>query len=292
MARFDWDDVPTQTKIAWGVALALLIASPFIDAPRRHTSDRELFSNVLLVISLIVAAAGSIPLLKQQFLRYRSLFGEREPEGDPRPVLAELARVLKGNAGSTSFEGAFRGRRVQIDVVRDGLFGRRYEIRLETHLGAPTSGRVDGIEAFRELLKAGLATDSPFGRSLVENDVQWSAIFRVYHVESVDFGHGFVHARASWGGGVLASEDEATRILRLLERLAVVSEARGLELHARPGVQERCPYCHDTLETTARETWACPSCGTRQHAECTSELGGCSVLGCKARARPASARVE
>ncbi|MCO5172394.1 MAG: hypothetical protein M9894_39355, partial [Planctomycetes bacterium] len=44
----------------------------------------------------------------------------------------------------------------------------------------------------------------------------------------------------------------------------------------------RCAYCHGPLEASA----ACPGCGTRLHADCWAQAGGCPTLGC---GRPAAA---
>lgn len=51
---------------------------------------------------------------------------------------------------------------------------------------------------------------------------------------------------------------------------------------AAPG--ERCPWCHDALRDGDSQ-WACARCGTRHHAACRDEAGGCTVLGCGRRDR-------
>ena len=41
----------------------------------------------------------------------------------------------------------------------------------------------------------------------------------------------------------------------------------------------RCPFCHEALTTESART-CCTSCGTRHHAGCWTEHGGCSVHAC------------
>ncbi len=41
----------------------------------------------------------------------------------------------------------------------------------------------------------------------------------------------------------------------------------------------RCPFCHEALAAEAART-RCTSCGTRHHAGCWTEHGGCSVHAC------------
>lgn len=41
----------------------------------------------------------------------------------------------------------------------------------------------------------------------------------------------------------------------------------------------RCPFCHEALTAEAART-RCTSCGTRHHAGCWTEHGGCSVHAC------------
>lgn len=41
----------------------------------------------------------------------------------------------------------------------------------------------------------------------------------------------------------------------------------------------RCPFCHEALTTESART-RCTSCGTRHHAGCWTEHGGCSVHAC------------
>lgn len=40
-----------------------------------------------------------------------------------------------------------------------------------------------------------------------------------------------------------------------------------------------CPLCRVVFVGTV-ESYDCPGCGTRFHADCADELGGCSTLGC------------
>lgn len=58
------------------------------------------------------------------------------------------------------------------------------------------------------------------------------------------------------------------------------------------GETTRCPLCFEGLEEGSLQT--CGGCGTRYHAECHAELGGCSTLGCAERSQgreePAPAR--
>lgn len=42
----------------------------------------------------------------------------------------------------------------------------------------------------------------------------------------------------------------------------------------------RCPLCRVDLEGGALVPDECAGCGTRYHADCLTELGGCSTLGC------------
>lgn len=43
--------------------------------------------------------------------------------------------------------------------------------------------------------------------------------------------------------------------------------------------QWRCPFCHEALAAEAART-RCTSCGTKHHAGCWTEHGGCSVHAC------------
>lgn len=48
---------------------------------------------------------------------------------------------------------------------------------------------------------------------------------------------------------------------------------------APPPSAQRCPYCHDALASNAL-AGDCVRCGTRHHASCFAEHGGCSTHGC------------
>lgn len=223
--------------------------------------------------------------------------GAPDPEALSQSVEDELARDLRGRREGDVVVGRFRDREVRLTVVRDGLETRHYDVEVSTHLGAPRAGKVlatDRLPSYGEPASEGA---SPLHRSLVDNAPQWTGLFRVYRVESVEFEEGKLRARVTWGGAVLPAWEEAGRIHRLLERLAVVSEGHaGLELKARASGEssERCPYCHaDLLEgegdeatEASRGARKCEGCGTRYHEACWDELGGCAVLGCRARARP------
>ena len=65
-----------------------------------------------------------------------------------------------------------------------------------------------------------------------------------------------------------------------------------LQVKAREGAVERCPYCHDCLEGGEIEDArvVCEGCGTSHHRACLAELGGCTVMGCGGK--PAVAGVE
>ncbi|MDC3378959.1 hypothetical protein OAX78_01590 [Planctomycetota bacterium] len=42
----------------------------------------------------------------------------------------------------------------------------------------------------------------------------------------------------------------------------------------------RCPLCHDDLAAKRERVRRCGACHTAYHDNCSSELGGCAVLGC------------
>jgi TM2 domain-containing membrane protein YozV len=44
---------------------------------------------------------------------------------------------------------------------------------------------------------------------------------------------------------------------------------------------EVCPYCRGPIATEEAVT-ACEGCGTRHHADCYAENGGCTIFGCSA----------
>jgi hypothetical protein len=55
----------------------------------------------------------------------------------------------------------------------------------------------------------------------------------------------------------------------------ITARSRGL-------TTERCPSCHAPVLDADNEH-ACPVCGTRHHAECYRENGGCTLIGCTGR---------
>lgn len=64
-------------------------------------------------------------------------------------------------------------------------------------------------------------------------------------------------------------------------------QRRALNVEALPPVGLRCPYCHEDVELGKTGVEECVACGTRAHADCTREHGGCAVFGC-AQAAPAA----
>lgn len=66
----------------------------------------------------------------------------------------------------------------------------------------------------------------------------------------------------------------------------MVEQAR-IELRPRAEAHERCPYCHDWLETPVGRTTlpgdlvVCGGCHTAHHRVCIEELGRCTVRGCE-----------
>lgn len=57
----------------------------------------------------------------------------------------------------------------------------------------------------------------------------------------------------------------------------------GALVSVRRGVDQalRCPLCFEGVHES--RCHACTGCGTRYHAACLVELGGCSTLGCRER---------
>jgi hypothetical protein len=64
-------------------------------------------------------------------------------------------------------------------------------------------------------------------------------------------------------------------------------EQTRIELRPRAEAHERCPYCHDWLETPVGRTTlpgdlvVCGGCHTAHHRVCIEELGRCTVRGCE-----------
>jgi hypothetical protein len=267
------------------LALAGLIAADLIG----KSGDR---ARAVFLVALLGSVAILIvqPLIEKLQDAARLSLHPDDIVRDPREVLRAIASELRGAVEGDAAEVPFRDRHASVRVVREGVTGLRYEIRLTTALGAPRFGRLEGLEGVARFQTVE-GPFAPLAKSLRENEHQWFALFRIYHVAFVEFGDGFVRASASWGGGVLPAPEEAGRILRLLERLHVVSLGQtALAVRERAGAAERCPYCHDGFRADDEATQDCVGCGTRHHVACFEELGGCALLGCRARARKPVAR--
>lgn len=52
-----------------------------------------------------------------------------------------------------------------------------------------------------------------------------------------------------------------------------------MRIRLRRDARPHCPLCRVVFVGTV-ERYDCPGCGTRYHADCADELGGCSTLGC------------
>ncbi len=73
---------------------------------------------------------------------------------------------------------------------------------------------------------------------------------------------------------------------------AAPNDARpsGLDLERRASAPQ-CPFCRQPIGSLRRAgAVRCASCDVLHHAECWSEHGGCSVLGCAREARSRRAR--
>lgn len=240
------------------------------------------FGFVLAVIALFVRRREEL------VARLRDSVNRPEPieVRDPGLVLVELGRHLPGaTVASDALEGSYRGRALRIALVRERGVGPGYEITLATTLGGPRFGRLG-------------PQDPPPPPPDGEPDpgghaARWRSLFRIYSVSEVELGDGVIRANAGSGGGALPPPDEAERLLRLVARLALVSQGRAeLDLVARESKAERCPYCHDGLAGHAGSPHVCTGCGTPHHAECWAELGGCAVMGCSEVRKRSSERVR
>jgi hypothetical protein len=95
--------------------------------------------------------------------------------------------------------------------------------------------------------------------------------------------------------GELLDAASLERVFRSLTLLAILCDRSKVELSSGGlsgahfvwtggGSQARCPYCHDDIDLeTAPDLMTCPECDTVHHRDCF-EAGGCTVLGCSARA--------
>jgi hypothetical protein len=53
-----------------------------------------------------------------------------------------------------------------------------------------------------------------------------------------------------------------------------------LDLRAREGGPDECPYCHDAVPEEVAQRHTCGGCGVATHPECWAELKRCTTLGC------------
>ena len=53
---------------------------------------------------------------------------------------------------------------------------------------------------------------------------------------------------------------------------------RRLVLTERPSPDARCAFCHDDLDA---DTFECPQCQTKLHADCADNIPECPTLGCR-----------
>lgn len=77
----------------------------------------------------------------------------------------------------------------------------------------------------------------------------------------------------------------AAHLRAILEQLEALTRpvAPELSLTAIQGAAT-CPWCKEDLPADLVPALRCGGCGTAHHAACLEEAGGCTVLGCRARA--------
>jgi hypothetical protein len=211
--------------------------------------------------------ASSSPTSSRATGRRRALRKRRWPRS--------RARSAGGSGSAGRAAPRFRLRELEVRIKGQGE-RCRYEIRLAA---SGFRGSLTGAEALERLAArrgagldllaeevAGARDDAP----VLEPDV----VGREDPVECAPV------ASADFGGGILGARDEAQRLVRLLERLVLVSGVVPSVFTVRPrlAVVARCPYCHDGIEHEAGRE--CPRCGVRHHEECWNEHGACAVFAC------------
>jgi hypothetical protein len=258
------------------------------DAARAHAATLAWLEALLVLWSGLGAVAGLL-----------SEWGRRA--GVRRAaVFAALGRETPGTVDRQVFSTVVRESPVRIEVGFALLGAPVYTIHVAAPRGAPLDVRLGGVREIVELARVAriaAAKDAalgPLADSLMSFTSDWRALFRGHAVESVQFLRGEVVALAGFGASSRSLDDEARRVLELIDRLVTLTGTIGrvLELKARAAASSRCPYCHDEVpqgEGIAATT-DCKDCGTRHHAECFAEHGRCAVYGCGPRPRGVRSR--
>lgn len=204
-------------------------------------------------------------------------------------------------------EGALGGRAVRVRL-RNPFGAKGHGGRLEAGValgpGAPrfSIGRVEVLDRVGRRIARSLRgeaaeppqdrTDATNVRYLAQGARQAvEALLDRYDLEAVSVDEdGWLTVAASSRVWFDVLPWSLARLLRDLDALAGTLARRevrvGVFAWAPGDAEARCPFCRDALEPTAPDARACEGCATLHHAECLTEAGGCTVLGCARAARP------